>query len=100
MSGSDSDKVYQPSHYTDGLPCEAIKFTDACYKRIVKRYQDLDKDFTDDTLLRIIEYYPIVLQYLIRCGSKDDSIVDLSKAHNYLHRILYGEWYNEKQKNS
>lgn len=33
-----------------------------------------------------------VLRYCLRAGKKDDIDVELGKANNYAHRLVYGHW--------
>lgn len=33
-----------------------------------------------------------VLRYCLRAGKKDDVDVELGKANNYAHRLVYGHW--------
>lgn len=35
-----------------------------------------------------------VLRYCLRAGRKDDIEIDLGKANNYAHRLVYGTWRN------
>ena len=72
-----SDKVYSPSHYTQG-----------------------DRTETYDAALLVCdglpEKYAIplfnVLKYFDRRGLKDDELKDLKKANNYAHKLVFGRW--------
>ena len=33
-----------------------------------------------------------VLRYCLRAGKKDDIYVELGKANNYAHRLVFGHW--------
>lgn len=37
-----------------------------------------------------------VLRYFDRAGKKDATDTDLGKANNYAHRLVYGEWRDER----
>jgi len=38
------------------------------------------------------------IKYLMRCGAKGSYKEDLEKAMNYLHRALYGTWWQPEVK--
>lgn len=46
--------------------------------------------------LRVAAHADRALEYLLRAPYKDDPEGDLAKALNYLHRALYGEWFNPR----
>lgn len=37
-----------------------------------------------------------VLKYALRAGRKGEAAIDLSKANNYAHRLVYGQWRHER----
>lgn len=53
-----------------------------------------------DIIERVVEGLPPdkayslgqVLRYCLRAGRKDDIDVELGKANNYAHRLVYGHW--------
>ena len=53
-----------------------------------------------DIIERVVEGLPPdkayslgqVLRYCLRAGRKDDVDVELGKANNYAHRLVYGHW--------
>ena len=53
-----------------------------------------------DIIERVVEGLPPdkayslgqVLRYCLRAGKKDDIDVELGKANNYAHRLVYGHW--------
>lgn len=53
-----------------------------------------------DIIERVVEGLPPdkayslgqVLRYCLRAGKKDDVDVELGKANNYAHRLVYGHW--------
>ena len=53
-----------------------------------------------DIIERVIEGLPPdkayslgqVLRYCLRAGKKDDVDVELGKANNYAHRLVFGHW--------
>lgn len=53
-----------------------------------------------DIIERVVEGLPPdkayslgqVLRYCLRAGKKDDIDVDLGKANNYAHRLVFGHW--------
>lgn len=53
-----------------------------------------------DIIERVVEGLPPdkayslgqVLRYCLRAGRKDDIDVELGKANNYAHRLIYGHW--------
>ena len=53
-----------------------------------------------DIIERVVEGLPPdkayslgqVLRYCLRVGKKDDIDVELGKANNYAHRLVYGQW--------
>ena len=71
--------IYKPKHYTNN-DIEAIEFIE-----------------------QTVKYYPSeqaylignVIKYLARANHKGSKEIDLKKAHNYLYRVIYGEWYKE-----
>lgn len=74
------EEVYAPKHYNEGFPCETIAMIEAVMKdpKMIKLY-----------------HIGNALKYLIRINGKDSFDSNLRKAHNYLHRALYGEWFGE-----
>ena len=56
-----------------------------------------------DIIERVVEGLPPdkayslgqVLRYCLRAGKKDDIDVELGKANNYAHRLVYGHWRNK-----
>ena len=55
---------------------------------------------TIDKIERIVDGLPAryaymlgqIVRYADRAGRKDDPAVDLGKANNYAHRLVYGRW--------
>lgn len=55
---------------------------------------------TIDIIERVVEGLPPdkayslgqVLRYCLRAGKKDDVDVELGKANNYAHRLVFGHW--------
>lgn len=55
-----------------------------------------------DIIERVVEGLPPdkayslgqVLRYCLRAGKKDDIDVELGKANNYAHRLVFGHWRN------
>lgn len=53
-----------------------------------------------DIIERVVEGLPPdkayslgqVLRYCLRAGKKDDIDVELGKANNYAHRLVFGHW--------
>lgn len=53
-----------------------------------------------DIIERVVEGLPPdkayslgqVLRYCLRAGRKDDMDVELGKANNYAHRLVFGHW--------
>nr|UVM83887.1 MAG: protein of unknown function DUF3310 [Bacteriophage sp.] len=53
-----------------------------------------------DIIERVVEGLPPdkayslgqVLRYCLRAGKKDDMDVELGKANNYAHRLVFGHW--------
>ena len=57
-----------------------------------------------DIIERVVEGLPPdrayslgqVLRYCLRAGRKDDIDVELGKANNYAHRLVYGRWRSDR----
>lgn len=73
------DMVDKPSHYRSGA-IETIKKIEAIVDGLPAK-----------------EAYLLgnVIKYADRAGKKDDENQDMSKANNYAHRLVYGEWRHE-----
>lgn len=58
-----------------------------------------------DIIERVVEGLPPdkayslgqVLRYCLRAGRKDDIDVELGKANNYAHRLVYGHWRSRRR---
>ena len=74
-----SDMVDKPSHYRSG-GIETIKKIEAVVEGLPAK-----------------EAYLLgnAIKYIDRAGKKDDAYQDMSKANNYAHRLVYGEWRHE-----
>ena len=59
-----------------------------------------------DIIERVVEGLPPdkayslgqVLRYCLRAGKKDDIDVELGKANNYAHRLVFGHWRSKWRK--
>ena len=71
--------IYKPKHYKQGK-IEAIEFIEQTVK-----YYSSDQAYLIGN----------VIKYLSRANHKGSKELDLKKAHNYLYRVIYGEWYKE-----
>lgn len=78
----EKDAVHAPSHYTDGLPCEAIDIINAVIDNLYVAEEDP----------RAIFCVGNALKYILRAGKKGYVMEDLRKAENYLHRANTGRW--------
>lgn len=78
----EADPVHVPSHYTDGLPCEAIDIIEAVIGDIHIAQEGPQVVFCVGNALK----------YILRAGRKGDTFEDLRKAENYLHRANTGRW--------
>ena len=69
------EKVYAPEWYAGGVePIDIIE-------RVVEGLPP-DKAYSLGQVLR----------YCLRAGKKDDIDVELGKANNYAHRLVFGHW--------
>lgn len=72
-------EIYKPEHYTkDNI--EVIEFIE----QVVQHYPSEQAYLIGN-----------VIKYLARANHKGSKELDLKKAHNYLYRVIYGEWYKE-----
>ena len=74
------DGIYKPSHYTEGLPAEAIEIIEAVVSG--------DSGLSEKQRFLVGN----ALKYLLRAGKKGNPDEDLLKAANYCHRAATGEW--------
>lgn len=74
-----SDMIDRPSHYRSG-EIETIKKIEAVVDGLPARESYLLGN---------------IIKYIDRAGKKDDAYQDMSKANNYAHRLVYGEWRHE-----
>lgn len=79
---------------TDGRPAPAREVVDSPGWYTAGGVETIDKieAIVDGLPARDAYMLGQVLRYADRAGRKDDPAVDLGKANNYAHRLVYGRW--------
>jgi len=80
------DPVSNPAHYQLLPGVEVIDVRE----RLLQQFANTERTFT----LEQVDAWSRAWEYLTRCPSKN-GLENARKALNYLHRMVYGTWFQE-----